>query len=192
MRTIRTKIYKFEELSNEAKQVAIKDYRNKQEYYLDSFNDDVVEQIENVGFYGDVKLQYSLSYCQGDGLSFSCDGIDESLLLSFFAEVLGEGKEKTAKLIIENSYFSNGGNNGRYCFASKNDIEYIFDSGVDAPNIENIVLQVETKIQNLYMELCKDLEKKGYEDIEYQCSDEAITETIIANDYEFLSNGKMY
>jgi hypothetical protein len=151
-----------------------------------------VEQIENVGFYGDVKLQYSLSYCQGGGLSFSCNNIKESLLLPLFAEILGEGKEKTSKIIIENSYFSNSGSNGYYCYASRNDIEYIFDYNIDAPNIENIVLQVETKIQNLYMELCKDLEKKGYEDIEYQCSDEAITETIIANDYEFLSNGKMY
>lgn len=36
------------------------------------------------------------------------------------------------------------------------------------------------------------LEKAGYEDIEYQQSDEAIKETIIANEYEFLSNGKLY
>jgi hypothetical protein len=192
MREIITKVYKFEELSQDAKEVAIEQYRNEDHVYLDCFNDDAVEQIEKAGFYGDIDLQYSLHYCQGDGLSFSCNGIDESLLLSFFAEILGEGKEKTAKLIMENSYFSNSGNTGRYCFASKNDIEYIFDSGINAPNIEKIVSQVETKIKNLYMELCKDLENQGYSDIEYQRSDDAITETIIANDWEFLSNGKMY
>jgi hypothetical protein len=40
MRTIRTKIYTFDELSDEAKEVAIEQYRNVQEYYSDFFNDD--------------------------------------------------------------------------------------------------------------------------------------------------------
>jgi len=195
MRTIRTKIYTFDELSDEAKEVAIEQYRNVQEYYSDFFNDDAVEQIDKAGFSGDVKLQYSLSYCQGEGLSFSCNRIEERVLLSFFAEILGEGKEKTAKIIIDNCSFVNTGNDGRYCYASKNDIEFILEiygTNYDKTNIENIVKKVETKIQNLYINLCKDLEKQGYEDIEYQCSDEGITETLIANDYEFLSNGKMY
>ena len=193
MRTIRTKVYTFNELSQDAKEVAIKNYRNKMEIHLDFFNDDAVEQIEKAGFYGDIDLQYNLSYSQGDGLSFSCNGIEESLLLSFFAEILGEGKEKTAKTIIENCSFVNTGNNGHYCFASKNDIEFIFESYKnDYSNIYDIVRKVESKIENLYMDLCKDLEKQGYADIEYQRSDEAVTETIIANDWEFLSNGKIF
>ena len=193
MRTIRTKVYTFNELSQEAKEIAIENYRDKMDVYLDCFNDDAVEQIEKAGFYDDVKLQYSLSYSQGDGLSFSCSRIEERVLLSFFAEVLGKGKEKTAKVIIENCSFVNTGNDGRHCFASKNDIEFILESYKnDYNNINNIVKKVETKIENLYMELCEDLEKQGYSDIEYQYSDEAITETLIANEYEFLANGKMY
>jgi hypothetical protein len=193
MREIITKVYKFEELSQEAREVAIENYRNKNDVYLDFFNDDAVEQIEKAGFYGDIDLQYNLSYSQGDGLSFSCNGIEESLLLSFFAEILGEGKEKTAKIIIENCSFVNTGNDGRHCFASKNDVDYTLESYKnDYNNINDIVKKVCEKIENLYMDLCKDLEKQGYAEIDYQYSDEAITETLIANEYEFLSNGKMY
>jgi hypothetical protein len=193
MRTIRTKVYKFDELVVDAQQNAIEEYRDKREIDLDLFNDDAVEQIEKAGFYGDIELQYSLSYCQGDGLSFSCNGINESLLLSFFAEILGEGKEKTAQAIIDNCSFINKGNNGYHCFASKSDIDYTLESYRNIyENIEIVVSTVREKIENLYMNLCKDLEKQGYEDIEYQRSEEAIIETILANDWEFLSNGKMY
>jgi hypothetical protein len=194
MRTIRTKLYTFNELSDEAKQVAIEEYRSEDHVHLDFFHDDAVEQIEKAGFYGNVELQYSLSYCQGDGLSFGCDRIEESLLLSFFAEILGEGKEKTAKVIIDNCSFENTGNKGNhYCYASKGDVSYEFDDYYGKRyNVHEVVSQVEKKIENLYMELCKDLEKQGYSEIEYQRSDEAIIETILANGWEFLSNGKMY
>ena len=74
MRTIRTKVYNFEELSQEAKQVAIERYRNNTtEVFLDMFQEGCIEAIEEAGFSGDIKLQYDLGYSQGDGLSFSCD-----------------------------------------------------------------------------------------------------------------------
>jgi len=193
MRTIRTKIYTFDELSDGAKQVAIQEMRNSKEIHLDWFNDDAKEQINEAGFYDDVELQYSLSYCQGDGLSFSCNRIEERVLLSFFAEILGEGKEKTAKVIMDNCSFVNTGNDGHYCYASKRDIDYTFESYKnDYKNINQVVAKVLEKIENLYVDLCKDLENQGYKDIEYQYSDECIIDDIQANDYEFLKSGKKY
>jgi hypothetical protein len=193
MRTIRTKVYTFDELSDEAKQVAIQEMRNSKEIHLDWFNDDAKEQINEAGFYGDVQLQYSLSYCQGDGLSFSCNRIEERVLLPFFAGILGAGKEKTAKVIMDNCSFVNTGNDGHYCYASKRDIDYTFESYKnDYKNINQVVAKVLEEIENLYVDLCKDLENKGYKEIEYQYSDEAIIEDIQANDYEFLKSGKKY
>jgi len=46
MRTIRTKVYTFDELSDEAKQVAIQEMRNSKEIHLDWFNDDAKEQFK--------------------------------------------------------------------------------------------------------------------------------------------------
>jgi hypothetical protein len=195
-RTIKTKVYKFEELSEQAKAVAIEWYKKDDEVHLDFFNDDVKEQIEKAGFYDDVELQYSLSYSQGDGLSFSCNKVEESLLLSFFAEILGKNKEKTAKIIIDNCSFENTGNKGsNYCYASTNDISFELENygtNYNKDNIDAIVSQVEKKLQRLYFDLCKDFENQGYKDIEYQRSDEAVTESIIANEYEFTINGNRF
>ena len=196
MRTIRTKVYKFEELVVDAQQNAIEDYQSKQEIHLDFFNDSAKEQIIEAGFLDDVKLQYSLSYSQGDGLSFSCDRVEESILLSFFAEILGKNKEKTAKLIIENCSFENRGNKGsHYSYASTNDITFELENygtNYNKSRIEDVVSQVEKKLAIKYFDLCKDLENQGYKDIEYQRSEENVREILIYDNYEFLSNGKQY
>ncbi|HSE99811.1 MAG TPA: hypothetical protein VLA48_02855 [Nitrososphaeraceae archaeon] len=193
MRTIRTKIYKFEELSKEAQGIVIEEYRNgNTDIDLDPFNESCKEQIEEAGFYDDVSLQYSLSYSQGDGLSFSCDKIKESVLFSFFAEILGAGKEKTAKVLIDNCSFTLLAS-GHYTYASKSHIDYYLEGGFkDLSNCEEIIAQVLDKLENYYLDLCKELENQGYKCIEDINSDDYIKEILSINNYEFLSNGKMY
>jgi hypothetical protein len=193
MRTIRTKVYNFNELVVDAQQNAIETERNK-DYNVDLtiFKEDCVERIEEVGFCGDIKLQYDLSYSQGDGLSFSCAGFDYEKLVLMFVEILGENETKTAKLIADNCDFENTGNKGRGCFASKSDIDYILDDNLDMPNIENVVSKVLEKLEDLYMDLCKDLEKQGYSEIEHQNSDEYISENLISNEYEFTKDGNRF
>lgn len=193
MRTVRTKVYSFNELSKEAQQKAIEQFRDRERVYLDFFNDDAIEQINDAGFYDDVKLQYSLSYCQGDGLSFSCKRIEWKAIEPLFTEVLGQGKEKSAKLIFEHCSFLCTGNDWHYCFASKSDIDFCLENyNREYKNINEVVGNVLTKIENKYLELCKKLENQGYSEIEYQQSDEAIKETILANDYEFTKDGNEF
>ena len=192
MRTIRVKIYKFAELNDAAKEVAIQDQRNDPfNAPLDFFNDNAVEQINEAGFKGKVNLSYSLSYCQGDGLSFSCEYFDK--LNDLFIEVLGPGKQKTIDTIINNCSFSNSGNSGHYSYASRNDIRFEFDdySGTKYL-IHSIVAKIEDKLQDLYLALCSELEDQGYDEISYYDSDECISENLIDNDYDFLENGKIY
>lgn len=193
MRTVRTKVYSFDELSKEAQQVAIENYRNNNDdLELFQFNEDCITVIEEKGFVG-IDLRYSLSYSQGDGVCFSANDIKYPLLVSFFREILGENKEKTIETLIENSSFTLNGYNKRSTFASKSDIDYTLQVGFkDYPNCEKIIAQVLDKLENYYVDLCKELEKNGYKEIEWLDSDEYITETIKANDYEFLSNGKQY
>ncbi|HEY6143691.1 MAG TPA: hypothetical protein VIV55_09805 [Flavobacterium sp.] len=192
MRTIRTKVYFFNELSKEAQSVAIEKNRRYEDIFLDFFVEDANEKIEAEGFYGNISLQYSLSNSQGDGLSFKCDYFRVERLLGLFVEILGEGKEKRAKIIMENCLFESEGNNGRYCFASKSDIDYYLDNSNDLPNVENIVTQVREKLQFIYMKLCRVLEKQGYDEIEYQLSDEAISDTLIENQCEFTKDGNPF
>lgn len=191
MKIIETKVYPFSELNEEAKQVAIEQYRNTISQYinpLDMFNDDCIETLKEKGFEG-IKLQYSLSYSQGDGLSFSAEKYNIDQLLK---SVLGENKEKTASIIKDNLTIVMKGNNGHYCFASKNDIDIYIETGKDLPNIEDIIGKIRTMLENEYMSICKELENNGYAELEYRNSDDAIIEIIEDERYYFKENGKQF
>ena len=190
MKTINT--YSFEELSDEAKQNAIETQRNNEyNFDLDFFNEDTAEQINEAGFKGNVSLQYSLSHSQGDGLSFSSDYYDK--LNELFTEFLGSGKQKTIDCLINNCSFELKGNKGRYCYASKSDLDFYLDNYYvkSQTNIDLVIDKVREKLEDLYMNLCNELEKNGYKYIEYENSDECIMENIISNDYYYTINGKM-
>lgn len=192
MRTVRTKVYKFSELSEEAKSLAIGNFRNQNhDLDLDPLNEILKENIIESGFEGGGNLKYSFSYSQGDGISFGCSEFNK--LNDLFIEVLGSKKEKTIKCIIDNLSFSLEGNQGRYCYASKKDIDLTLENyNRDYKNIEIVVLAVLEKLENLYIDLCQDLERQGYNYIEELNSDEFISSDLIANDYEFTENGNIF
>lgn len=193
MRTIETIVYKFDELSEAAQQRAIGDSRDKNTDSLHFFSDDCIEQIKEAGFY-EPKLQYSLSYCQGDGLSFSAHSYEK--LKGIFSNILGDGKEKTAGFLAEKCHAEIKGNNGRYCFASRSDIDLYIDNcnfyGNNIYNIERVVSEAREQLENIYLDLCEKLKKQGYDEIEYQSSDEFIKEEINANNYEFTEDGNRF
>lgn len=191
MKTIEIELYKFTELSENAKNAAIENERKK-EIEFDWFSDFCHEQISENGFKGNIKLQYSLSGSQGDGLSFSCEYFDN--LNALFIEILGTEKQKTIDTILNNIYFKCDGNNGRYCYASKNDINIELDNYYvkSSTNIDNLISKVESKLKDLYINLCNQLEKQGYDDIEHQYSNEYIIETLTENDCYFTIDGKIY
>jgi hypothetical protein len=191
MKTIEIQLYKFTELSEPAKNVAIEKQRNY-EIEFDWFSDFCHEQISENGFKGNIKLQYSLSYSQGDGLSFSCDYFDN--LNALFVEILGTEKQKTIDFIIDNCSLKINSNNGRYCYAHRNDVNFELDNYYvkSSTNLDNLISKVETKLRDLYINLCNELEKQGYDEIENQYSDEYITETLIENDCYFTIDGLIY
>lgn len=196
MKTISVNLYSFDELSEAAKQVAIEKRRQSKyecDYLLECFSDDATGKIIEAGF-EDPKLSYSLNNCQGDGLSFKASNYDKEKLIELFKKHLGPNKEKTIDLILDYLSIEIKGNTGNhYCYASKNDIELIFEYyNSEVPNIEDIIAAVESDLKDIYMNLCDELEKQGYEEIEYQFSDECITEDIQANEYEFTEEGHVY
>jgi hypothetical protein len=193
MRTIETEVYEFHELSKDAKKNAINYFRENMEIYLDFFNEDCVYYAKERGF-EDIELQYSLGYCQGDGLSFSAQ--EYTMLEELYLHELGEGKEKTAKLLADNTFFKCTGNEGHYCFASSSDIDiwienYTSSINTDCENINEVVNNVLLKLEQIYCDVCDELETRGYNEIEYQESDECIIMDIEANEYEFTKEGKL-
>jgi hypothetical protein len=193
MKTKTINIYSFSELSEEAKEKAIEYFRNsKNEDYdlLNMFSDDVIECLKEDGW-NDVKLQYSLSCCQGDGLCFS-----GKLDLKYFLN--NEYSQKLTKYkvnaLCEYIYSVHSkGNTGHYSYAHENQIDYSenYQDGIERKHIDKLWQDVLGEIKEYYLTLCKKFEKQGYNEIDYQLSDECIKEEIEANEYEFLENGKL-
>lgn len=195
MKTIEIQLFKFEELSEEAKQKAIERYQKSA--YEDSdllhfFSDDCEEAAKEAGFF-DTEFIYSLNSCQGDGLSFSAGSVDidrfiKEALPSIKVSVLNAVKNSIYKINV--SY-----NNGHYCYASRSDVSIETDfpcTGRKYPNLQNLIDTIEAHIQDAYLSLCKELEKQGYGEIEYQTSEDCAREHLIRNEYDFTIDGKIY
>jgi len=197
MRTIEVKLYKFEELSPEAQAKAIKKETERAYNNLElwGFNEDATMQIEGEGFENPA-LSYSLGYRQGDGLSFKADRYTK--LTEIFIKILGPGKEKTAQLLADNCTQNLTGNRGHYCYAKRDQVDLYIDNltssinVVNTNNIDAVVNKALTMLEDIYMDLCKKLEKQGYDEIEYLTSEECAKETLIANEVEFTENGSIY
>lgn len=190
MRTKRIKLYSFEELTSEAQQNAIENERQSayDRIELDFFADDAKEQLSTVGF-KNAKIGDGLSYRQGDGLSFKAD-IDLSYFLDLFAPNYPQWIKDT---IYNNISAKCTGNDGRYSFASRNDVDITLENwNREYNNVNDFVSRLDDFITDCYMDECYKLERQGYDEIEYQQSDEYLKDFLIANDYEFLEDGTQY
>ena len=184
-------VYKFSELSDKAKQYAIDKYYEAEDYPF--LFEDIREELRNLdGYFSDIDLIYSLSWSQGDGLSFAGTFDLESWLKKEEYNHLEQYKKNALIKIAYNIHST--GNKGHYCYAAQNQIEYETDIPFShgLPYLENLLESIVQDIKVYYVSLCKQLEKYGYSIIEYRMSFEEFSEHSDANDYEYLINGQMY
>lgn len=189
MRTYEKTVYNFSELSNEAKEKAIKYFQKNQyeDLFLDFFVEDCIEKANDKGF-NDVKIQYSLGYSQGDGLSFSAH-LDISKLLNDFKPTL---KTSVSDAIYNNISANCEANNGHYCYASKGDVSIEFENYArEYENLNELTNEFQEYVREIYLELCNDFEKNGYAEIGYQTSEEYAIEHFNNNNTEFDEDGNL-
>jgi hypothetical protein len=188
MRTVRTKVYKFEELSEEAQSVAIDNFRNintSDDFWFDAILEGFKDRLEEEGFFNS-NIQFSGFWSQGDGLCF-----DAKVNVSKFAITTNE--IRVSKLIdfgfideftIEKTSFAN-----HYSHEKTRYIDYSICNGNNLNNeLEKLCNKIELKRLNLCREFYSILEK----DYCFLESDECVKETIIANEYEFLKDGTKF
>ncbi len=176
-RIVTHRVYKFEELSKEAQKKAIDDNRGINEIdsdlmseSLESWLDEELDKVKGLGEHHDVKLQYSLGYSQGDGVSFTG---------TFFY--------KQVQFRISHS--------GNYYHKHSTDFQILmykdkYDGDFTDSEYEKATKIVEEFKQNYYFPICDKIEKIGYDQIEYDQSDEAVKETLIENEFEFFADGR--
>lgn len=192
MRTIRTKVYKFDELSEQAKQVAIEEVRNEYYEYNDFANwavDDCAlfepKEKELTELFGKdynfplIKNTRESIYFDTERNRFlDCEKAMEITNKKQFLLWLGIDVEDEA---FENIYFEIITPNYRNAST-----EIAFDD-----YDERFGDRIDTAVER-FNALIRDIIDRIEADIDYRFTDEAIIEDILANEYEFLSNGKKY
>lgn len=168
MKTVEIKLYKFNELSEKAKEKAIEKlyYTNVDFDWWESVYDDA----ENIG----LKITgFDIdrgSYCEGD-FKISMHEVAANIIRDH-----GEGCEtnKTAQKFLD----------------EVNSLETIEGEEYgEGEEYENKMLELEDEFKKSLLEDYRIMLSKEYE---YQTSKEAIIETIEANDYDFTEDGEIY
>lgn len=200
MKTLEIQLFNFDELSKESKENAIQNYIKKNREFLQELNsqmfyDDLPYNLEiKEPLFENPKFEYSLSYRQGDGLSFSFD-ID---IIDYLNKYFTNLKDSVKNVISEYCTFSANGNNGYYCYGHKNQIDLYLDfynrSSYD--NLEGVINEVLEHIQDNYLEICSKLEEEGYNNIYDWENDKdyILNEIYNSEEYDpiFLSTGEIY
>jgi hypothetical protein len=206
MKTIEIQLYKFDELSSEAKENAIQNYRNK------GFDD----------FWGDERIE---SYNKAKAIYDELAGIEEEIagarLVAWIENNLSHHWTKTNRIgkhDLKNSgvvtkrrfkdgfYFSNSDYEYKYdCIRYRtsnvfktNNIDNCPLTGVcyDYDFLEPIIKFMKNPKSNVTnLDLVDDMPSYEFiadRDFEYQNSDEYIIEAIEANEYDFTEDGEIY
>ena len=205
--TIEYNVYKFNELSDDAKEKVKEWYLEGQESFI--FTDDCKQDLYNLFGKNNLEVEYSLGCCQGDGFNiygkidaesiFNClEKHNGGTQLEQFEDVLTEKEKRTilhyAKECRDIELPSN--NRYTYCMAYHIDIvddwEYQLDYHSCYKNINVEVLKkFEKLVQELFETLCNTYEKWGYEYF-YEVSEEDLEEICEINEWEFLEDGTIF
>ena len=212
MRTITESynIYNYTELSQEAREKV-------GEWYLDDpmrtqqFDEIYTNDLEYLFPNSKLKIQFSLSYSQGDGLNIygKLDLMDVFKAirdrtycgdqLSDFWDFLAEEEQRTIEEYMEKCgrYVELPRNTGRYsyCVADRTDFaaEWIEDLKYwEYKNINTeVIRKMETLVIEMFTKLSEDYKKYGY-DFFYNADEEEIADMCDANGWEFLEDGTLY
>lgn len=200
MRTIEQKIYSFDELSEDAKQKAIKNnyQTNIYEEWYQWIYEDFIKlnkdfDIENIYFSG--------FWSQGDGAMFEYSGIASELKDEFIDSL---NLSPIRRQWLENNiYISGKGEQSGHYYHEKSCSHSIYwevDNGdlhYDAQPLfyewlESFAADFEDFVISRYEDQAKELYSKLSNSYDYLTSEVAIIESIEANEFEFYEDGSAY
>lgn len=197
-------VYKYNELSQSAKEKVKEWYLNGQPEFI--FTDDCKMDLENLFGKNNLDVQYSLASCQGDGFNiygkieayqiFDClEKHNGGTQLEKFENILTEKEKKTILHYAEECGAIELPMNNRYCYSLADYIDIADSWEYDLYGYKNINVEVlkkfEELVRDIFGTLCRSYEKWGYEYF-YEISDEDLEEMCEANEYEFLEDGTIF
>lgn len=191
------RVYEYAELSDEAKEKV-------REWYLDDdfrpqiFSEDVNYWLSENFKYSDLKVQYSLNYCQGDGLNIYgkvwLSDVIGKIDFSNFTEKekrfiqWAVGKFDSKVTLPTNNHYC-------YCIVDsacfvenlRDELEY---SGMRDIN-ETALEKFDEACVDYFVELCENFERNGYKYF-YEPDEAEIEDFCAANEYRFYESGKVF
>lgn len=197
MRTVETKVYTFEELSDEAKQVALDRHReiNAHDGWWDPIYEGLTEKAKEAGF--EVQdIYFSGFWSQGDGAMFTYKGFNDNILKGFVAQL--QLSEEDKQLILSQGVVSGKGLHRGHYYHEKSCDHYVYLESND-PDFEyatDLIDGLDGAFENYVTEVYEDLCGQLYKDLEEYynelTSDEYVGEMLIENEYEFTEDGKIF
>lgn len=209
MRTItETKnIYKYEELSEEAKET-VKQWYLDNEFRTQDFEEIILEELHELFKNSKLKVQFSLNSCQGDGLNIygKLDLMDvftairnpkNKELFEQYNDEFSELEKKTIEAYMKvcGSEIELPYNNSGYYYCVANEIDFADEwiENLQYYDYKNIKVETIEKMENLIVEIFETLsaiyEKYGYNYL-YEADEEELQEA--CNEWEFLEDGTLY
>lgn len=197
MKTFVTVGYTYNELSESAKEKVKQLYLND-ETRTDIFYEDIMLYLYDNFKLSELKVMYSLGYCQGDGLN-----IYGNLNLYDFLDMWqASPKEKrTIEFYIDRAFYQyTFVKDNRYCYSCKfidkkhiNDTVEEFITELQDNQISNIkkplISQFFNDMIDYFETLDAEFEHDGY-NYWYNCDDEEVEDFCTANNYYFTAKGE--
>lgn len=204
--TVEYEVFKYPELNDKAKEEVKRWWLEGQD--PEDFTEMCVEDLKNLFPNSDLKVQYSLNSCQGDGLNiYGSLNVKDCLNLlenhnagdTFDKYYILSEKEKRTVLhyldftdecipLPENRYYC-------YSLAYRIEVKDFYWDLLEENYIRDINFPLLEKLQHIIrgmmMKLAKVYEQWGY-DFFYEISDEDLAEVCDANEYEFLNDGTLW
>ena len=204
MRTIETKVYKYNELSSEAKANAINSLRDRlSENRIDAEADDYRNTLKRIEEIFGIKVRdwsvdgYSPTYFRFDFVNLDEDIENEpKFLLRYLNRDVLPCIDCRETYYAKNYYENHKKRKSRISYPNKYDFcitgawtDIAVDDALN--NIKESIMQGKSA-REFVSDMLDNFFKQWNKDYEYACSDESIEEEIVANEYEFLENGKPY
>ena len=203
------KVYNFSELSEEAKD-KVKQWYLDDDFRPQEFENIYTEDLHYLFNNSDLKMQFSLSYCQGDGLNIygKLDLMDVFAAIrdtdhsgeqfKQYKDLFSEHEQKTIEAYmeacgreIELPY------NRHYCYCVDDRVDFA-DEWIEIleycryKNIQiDTIRKMEKLVGMMFENLSATYEKYGY-DYFYNADDEVVNEACEANGWRFLEDGTFF
>lgn len=198
--TVTYKVFKFSELDSKVQEKVLDKHRhwNVEHFeWWDSVYDMKQEDLAALGF-NDIKIWFSGFASQGDGACFDCNSFDiPKLIQALENKVNPEIFKKYKKYITK---LDNAGMLGisietighHYSHEHTRNLTVDFNAYSNCKRLNALVDEFQKDLEELRTDLSREIYKCLESEYEYLTSDEAVRESLEANDVEFLENGKTY